>query len=147
MASFISEFKCKLDPKGRLVLPAKFKAALPETLGNELVLRKGEDPCIVVYPGFEFKKIYNKVAALSEFNPQERKFKRQFLSGLAEAELDNSGRFLIVKHMLEYAGIDKEAILVGMGSNIEIWDPEKYQAYSSMDQDEYSGLAEKYLGQ
>jgi len=146
MASFISEFKCKLDPKGRLVLPAKFKAALPETLGNELVLRRGEDPCIVVYPKVEFKKLYNKVSALSDFNPTERKFKRQFLSGLSEVELDNSGRFLIVKQMLEWAGIDKEAILVGMGTNIEIWDPVKYQEYSSMDHEEFSGLAEKFLG-
>jgi MraZ protein len=146
MASFISEFKCKLDPKGRLVLPAKFKAALPETLGNELVLRRGEDPCIVVYPKVEFKKLYNKVSALSDFNPTERKFKRQFLSGLSEVELDNSGRFLIVKQMLEWAGIDKEAILVGMGTNIEIWDPVKYQQYSSMDHEEFSGLAEKFLG-
>jgi MraZ protein len=146
MASFISEFKCKLDPKGRLVLPAKFKAALPETLGNELVLRRGEDPCIVVYPKVEFKKLYNKVSALSDFNPTERKFKRQFLSGLSEVDLDNSGRFLIVKQMLEWAGIDKEAILVGMGTNIEIWDPVKYQQYSSMDHEEFSGLAEKFLG-
>jgi len=146
MASFISEFKCKLDPKGRLVLPAKFKAALPESLGNELVLRRGEDPCIVVYPKAEFKKLYHKVSSLSDFNPTERKFKRQFLSGLSEVELDNSGRFLIVKQMLEWAGIDKEAILVGMGSNIEIWDPVKYQQHSSMDHEEFSGLAEKFLG-
>ena len=146
MASFISEFKCKLDPKGRLVLPAKFKAALPDTLGHELVLRRGEDPCIVVYPGFEFKKIYNKVASLSEFNKEERQFKRKFLSGLSEVELDGSGRFLIMKSLLEYAGIDKEAILVGVGSNIEIWDPVRYQEYSSLDQDEFSVLAEKFLG-
>ena len=145
MAFFTSEYECKLDAKGRLVLPAKIKASLPETSGGELVVRRGFEPCLVVYPFTEYKKIYSKVASLNEFNEEYRKLQRNFFRGNTQVDLDNNGRFLIPKTMLRFAKLDKEVIVVGMGNRIEIWNPETYEEYLIQDQSEFSKLAEKYL--
>jgi MraZ protein len=145
MAFFTSEYECKLDAKGRLVLPAKIKASLPETSAGELVVRRGFEPCLVVYPFTEYKKIYSRIASLNEFNEEYRKLQRNFFRGNTQVELDNNGRFLIPKTMLRFAGLDKDVIVVGMGNRIEIWNPETYEEYLIQDQGEFSKLAEKYL--
>ncbi|WP_226390733.1 division/cell wall cluster transcriptional repressor MraZ [Penaeicola halotolerans] len=147
MAFFTSEYECKLDAKGRLVLPAKIKASLPETSGTELVLRRGFEPCLVLYPMVEYKKIYAKVAGLSEFNEEYRNFQRNFFRGNTEVELDNMGRFLIPKLMMKYAQLDKEAIVVGMGNRVEIWSPDLYEEYLIKDQSAFSKMAEKILSE
>ncbi|GAA0890922.1 division/cell wall cluster transcriptional repressor MraZ [Fulvivirga kasyanovii] len=145
MAFFTSEYECKIDAKGRLVLPAKIKANLPESSGNELVVRRGFEPCLILYPMVEFKKIYSKIAGLNEFNEEYRKLQRNFFRGSSVVELDNTGRFLIPKLMLSYAGLGKDAVVVGMGNKVEIWDPVKYEEHLISDPDEFSKLAQKYL--
>ncbi|MGB3466537.1 MAG: division/cell wall cluster transcriptional repressor MraZ [Cyclobacteriaceae bacterium] len=145
MAFFTSEYECKLDAKGRLVLPAKIKANLPEVSSHELVLRKGFEPNLIVYPMLEYKKIHSKISSLSEFNAEQRRLKRNFFRSIATVELDNSGRFLIPKNMLAHASLEKEAIVVGLGNTIEIWNPEVYEEYLIKDSEEYSELAQKFL--
>ncbi len=117
MTFFTSEYESKVDAKGRLVLPARIKAQLPEGESPELVIRRGFEPCLVLYPMIEFKKIFSKISGLNEFNEEYRKLQRNFLSGVVTVELDNNGRFLIPKNMLSYAQLDKDAILIGMGAN------------------------------
>ena len=146
MTFFTSEYECKLDSKGRLVLPARIKAQLPEG-GNELVIRRGFEQCLIVYPMVEFKKVFSKISGLNEFNEEYRKLQRNFLSGVVTVELDNSGRFLIPKNMLTYAQIDKEAILVGTGNKVEVWNPPIYEKHLIQDPGELSKLAEKYLNE
>ena len=145
MSFFTSEYQCKLDAKGRLVLPAKIKANLPETSGNEIVVRLGFEPCLVLYPLVEYKKVFSRVAGLSEFNEEYRTLQRNFFRGNSMVELDNNGRFLIPKSMLKYAQLEKEVIVVGMGNRIEVWNPESYDKYLIQDQSKFSELAEKYL--
>ena len=145
MAFFTSEYECKLDSKGRLVLPAKIKANLPEVSTNELVLRKGFETNLILYPMLEYKKIHHKISSLSEFNPEQRKLKRLFFRSIAQVELDNAGRILIPKTMLAHAKLEKEALLIGTGTNVEIWNPSVYDESMSADMDEYSDLAQKYL--
>lgn len=145
MSFFTSEYECKLDAKGRLVLPARIKANLPESSPNELVLRRGFEPCLVLYPMLEYKKIFSRIASLNEFNEEYRALQRNFFRGNAEVELDNTGRFLIPKNMLSYAGLDKEVIVVGMGNRVEIWNPQKYEDFLISDPSEFSKLAEKFL--
>jgi len=145
MSFFTSEYECKLDAKGRLVLPSKIKGNLPEASGNELVLRRGFEPCLILYPMVEFKKIYSKISGLNEFNEEYRKLQRNFFRGNATVELDGTGRFLIPKLMINYAQLEKEAVVVGMGNRIEIWNPEQYNKYLINDPGEFSALAEKYL--
>jgi MraZ protein len=145
MAFFTSEYECKLDTKGRLVLPAKIKANLPEVSTHELVIRQGFEPNLILYPMLEYKKIHAKIAALSEFNEEQRKLKRTFFRSIAQVELDNAGRILIPKAALAHARLDKDVLLVGMGNYIEMWNPQVFNDYQLGDPVEYSDLAQKYL--
>ena len=146
MLQFSSEYECRLDVKGRIILPAKIKAQLPQASENVIVITRGFEPCLVVYPQIEWNKISSKVSGLNEFNEEYRNFQRNFFRGNTEAELDNNGRFLIPKTMLKHAQLEKDAIMVGMGNRIEIWNPERYEEYLIKDQKEFSKLAEKFLG-
>ena len=145
MAFFTSEYECKLDTKGRLALPAKVKASLPEVSTNELVIRKGFEPNLILYPMLEYKKIHHKISSLSEFHPEQRKLKRSFFRSIAHVELDGAGRILFPKNMLAHAGIESDALVVGMGNYIEIWNPKVFEEYAIGDNQEYSELAQKYL--
>ena len=145
MAFFTSEFECRLDAKGRLVLPAKIKSNLPEVSTNELVIRRGFEPNLTLYPMLEYKKLHNRISALSEFNPEQRKLKRLFFKGIAQVELDSANRILIPKPMLVHSQIMKEALLIGMGNYIEIWNPKIFEEESSADGEQFSNLAQKYL--
>jgi MraZ protein len=146
MSHFSSEYECRLDAKGRIVLPAKIKAQLPEASGNTIVVTRGFEPCLVVYPQVEWKKVFSKVSGLNEFNEEYRNFQRNFLRGNTEVDLDSNGRFLIPKTMLKYAQIEKEVIVVGMGNRVELWNPSVYEKFLINDQKEFSKLAEKFLG-
>ncbi|MBL7865417.1 MAG: division/cell wall cluster transcriptional repressor MraZ [Cyclobacteriaceae bacterium] len=151
MTFFTSEFECKLDAKGRLVLPSRIKAQLPESDSKdgegELVMRKGFEPCLILYPMVEFKKVFSKISGLNEFNEEYRKLQRNFLSGVVTIELDNNGRFLIPRNMLAYAQLDKEALLVGTGNKVEVWNPSIYEKHQITDPGELSKLAGKYLNE
>jgi MraZ protein len=146
MTFFTSEYESKLDAKGRLVLPSRIKAQLPARTGggpegdNELVVRKGFEQCLIVYPMVEFKKVFSRISGLSEFNEEYRRLQRNFFSGTATVELDNSGRFLIPKNMLAYAQLEKDIILVGMGNKVEIWNPAVYEKHLISDPGELSKL-------
>jgi len=146
MTFFTSEYESKLDAKGRLVLPARIKAQLPEG-DAELVIRRGFEPCLIIYPMVEFKKVFSKISGLNEFNEEYRALQRNFLAGIATVELDSNGRFLIPKNMLTYAQIEKEALLVGIGNKVEVWNPNVYEKHRIQDQSELSKLAAKYLNE
>ncbi len=147
MTFFTSQYECKLDAKGRMVLPARIKSQLPEGEGQELIIRRGFEPCLIVYPLVEFKKVFSKISGLNEFNEEYRTLQRNFLSGVVAVELDANGRFLIPKNMLAYAQIDKDATLVGMGNKVEIWNPTTYEKHLIQDPGELSKLAQKHLEQ
>lgn len=144
MTFFTSRYESKLDAKGRLVLPARVKAQLPDG-SNELVIRTGFEQCLILYPMVEFKKVFSKISGLSEFNEEYRKLQRNFFSGTATVEMDSNGRFLIPKNMLAEAQLEKDVVLVGMGNKVEIWNPTIYEKHLIKDPSELSKLAEKYL--
>ncbi len=145
MAFFTSEYTGKLDAKGRLVLPARMKANLPDASANDLFMREGFEPCLELYPLIEYKKIYSKIVGLNEFNAEYRRLQRNFFRGSTTVELDTAGRLLIPKSMLQYANLDKEIVVVGMGNRMEIWNPQEYEKYLIKDPQELSELAEKHL--
>ncbi|HAH36677.1 MAG TPA: division/cell wall cluster transcriptional repressor MraZ [Algoriphagus sp.] len=142
---FNSQYECKLDPKGRLVLPSKIKGAIPEANGTTLMLRMAEDKCLALYPMVEFKKLENQIKALSINNPEQRKLQRTFFITSVEVELDSAGRLLIPKLYQTYAGLEKDVVVVGMGSRIEIWNPQNYLNNIIEDPADLSSLMEKYL--
>ena len=147
MTFFTSQYECKLDAKGRLVLPSRIKSQLPEGDGQEIVIRKGFEQCLIIYPMVEFKKVFSKISGLNEFSEENRKIQRNILAGVITVELDSNGRMLIPKNLLAHAHVDKDVMLVGTGSKVEIWNPTIYEKHQIQDPGELSKLAEKYLNE
>ena len=145
MAFFTSEHECKLDAKGRLVLPSRLKSVLPEASKKSIIIRKGFEPNLIIYPLHEFQNIYTRINSLNEFSSEQRKLKRNLFSSISQVDLDSNGRFLLPKSMISHTGLEKDVILVGMGNFIELWSPDNYKKYLINDANEFSKLAQKYL--
>ena len=114
---FMGEYNHTVDAKGRLIVPSKFR----EQLGDEFVVTKGLDSCLYVFENKEWAALEEKLHALPLTNASARKITRFMLSGAVLCETDKQGRILIPSNLREYAGIEKDAFLLGMGSRIEIW--------------------------
>jgi MraZ protein len=147
MTFFTSEYSCKVDAKGRLVLPARIKAQLPAEDSQELAVRRGFEPCLIIYPMVEFKKVFSKISSLNEFQQENRALQRNFLSGVVMVELDGNGRMLIPKPLMQYAQVDKDVLLVGTGTKVELWSPSLYEKHLIKDPGELSKLAERHLNE
>lgn len=118
MIRFYGTIEIKLDAKGRLALPTKFRSEFPN---DKLVITKGYEPCLTIYPVDEFEKVFGEITALSDFVEENRVLKRSVIPNSAELELDSSGRILIPRTLLALGGIDKEVKMLGMGNYIEVW--------------------------
>ena len=118
-----------MEAKGRLIVPSKFR----EQLGDEFVVTKGLDGCLFVYENTEWKALEEKLHALPLTNANARKFSRFFLAGATTCEVDKQGRILLPAVLRDFAGIDKEAVLVGVGSRIEIWNREAWNQSNTYD--------------
>jgi MraZ protein len=145
MSLFTGEYECKMDAKGRLTLPSKVKSKLPEVSGNQLVLSLGLEPCLVLYPLLEWRKTSAKIASKNEFDEEFRRLQRNFFRRNLEVELDGAGRLLIPKSMSRHAKLEKEVMLVGIGTRMELWDPTIYKEFIIDDSLEFSKLAQKHL--
>ncbi len=121
---FMSEYNHTIDAKGRLIIPSKFR----EVLGEEFVVSKGMDGCLFVYANEDWNAFEQKLTSLPLINKEARKFARFFLAGAAQVELDKQGRILLPAQLREFAGLDKDVVLVGVGSRIEIWSKDKWEA-------------------
>ena len=145
MAFFTGEHECKLDAKGRLVLPSRLKSVLPEASKKSIIVRKGFESNLILYPITEFQNIYTRINSLNEFSSEQRKLKRNLFSGISQVDFDSNGRFLIPKNMISHCEIEKEVILIGVGNIIELWNPMTYKNNLIKDSKEFSSLAQKYL--
>lgn len=126
---FMGEYSHSVDTKGRLIMPAKFR----EQLGEEFVVTKGLDGCLFVYPMEEWKRIEEKFREVPLTTKDARKFSRFFFAGAASLEVDKQGRILIPGVLREFAELEKEVVLVGVLSRIEIWSREQWETSSSYD--------------
>ena len=135
----IGEFEHSIDTKGRLVLPAKIK----DDLGKEFIVTKGLDGCLFGYSLAEWNKFEEKLKTLPLTNKITRDFVRFFLSGAVEEETDKQGRFLLPANLREYASLTKDAVIIGVGTRIEIWDKKKWNEYNSEENLSVDKIAEK----
>ena len=124
---FMSEYNHTVDAKGRLIIPSKFR----EILGDEFLISKGIDGCLFVYANDDWKAFEEKLTSLPLINKEARQFARFFLAGAAQVEVDKQGRILLPASLRSFANLDKDVVLVGVGSRIEIGDKEKYEALSA----------------
>ena len=118
----MSQYNHTIDAKGRVIIPAKFR----EKLGDSFVVTKGLDGCLYGYAKEEWSAFEEKLGTLPITNKNSRQFTRFFLAGAAECELDKQGRILIPSVLREFAGLDKDVVLVGVASKIEIWSKERW---------------------
>lgn len=126
---FMSEYNHTIDVKGRLIIPSKFR----EALGDEFVVTKGMDGCLFVYANEDWNAFEQKLTSLPLINKEARKFARFFLAGAAQVEVDKQGRILLPVNLREFAQLDKDVVLVGVGSRIEIWSKANWEDTNSED--------------
>ena len=119
---FMGEYNHTIDAKGRLIVPAKFR----EILGDNFIVTKGLDGCLFVYPNDEWTRFEEKLKSLPLTNKNARKFTRFFLAGAAACEVDKQGRILLPQVLREFASLEKDVVLVGVASRIEIWSRERW---------------------
>ena len=132
---FIGEHKQKMDTKGRVVVPSKFR----DELGNQVVVTKGlGETCLYAFSRESWEKVVSKLEELPMTNMKVRNFNRFFLAGANNLEADKLGRVLVSSALREYALLDKEVVWVGVGNRMEIWDVDKWKENS----DKFSGDTE-----
>lgn len=126
---FIGEYGHAIDAKNRIILPSKFR----EDLGDSCIMTKGLDGCLYVYPREEWAILEEKLKSLPLTSKDARAFVRFFFSGANEMTFDKQGRTLIPQNLMQYAGIVKEVVSIGVSNRIEIWSKEKWNDYTESD--------------
>ena len=126
---FYGEYNHTIDAKGRLIIPSKYR----EVLGDTFYVTKGLDGCLFVYDSSEWAAFEEKLKSLPLTSKDARKFVRFFLAGATMAEVDKQGRILIPASLRKYAELEKEVMLLGVGSRVEIWNKEKWEDASTYD--------------
>lgn len=135
----IGEYKHTIDTKKRMALPAKFR----KELGAEVVITRGLDNCLAVYPLKEWETISDKLGKLPEGQLEARGFARIKLAGAMAVELDQLGRILIPEYLKQYAGLAKNVVICGLYNRLEIWDSEKWNVYKEKVEKEVGDFASK----
>ena len=136
---FIGEYLHTLDPKNRLSLPAKFR----KELGRSVVLTRGLDRCLYVYPKKSWKGQAKVHAAHANGTAAGRGLARLFLAGAMEADVDSAGRVLVPDHLKSFAGLATKAVVAGVAGRIEIWDEVAWQKYTAAIERDADSLAER----
>lgn len=147
MSTFIGEYSCKVDNKGRILFPAALKRQMPPEVQDRFVIKKDIfDRCLVLYTMEEWNRQNELIRSrINPYNKEHNAFLRNFYRGAAEIVLDGNNRMLIPKRLLKASGILKTAILAGLDTKIEIWAEKTYDAVQSTE-DEFAVLAEKIMG-
>lgn len=140
-AMFMGEYQHSIDAKGRLAVPAKFR----EALGEKFIATKGLDNCLFVYPMEEWKVMEQKLKALPFTKADARAFVRFFFSGAIECELDKQGRILLPANLRDYGQLDKDVVVIGVSTRVEIWSKDNWSKYSTEAGEAYEEIAEKIV--
>ncbi|WP_234986640.1 MULTISPECIES: division/cell wall cluster transcriptional repressor MraZ [unclassified Demequina] len=134
---FLGTFTPRLDDKGRLILPAKFRGRL----ASGLVATRGLDRCVFLFPLDEFAVIHDRLRRAPLENKNARDYLRNFLGHASDDIPDKQGRILISAPLRKYAGLERDVAVVGMGSRVEIWDAQAWEDYLERGEDDYAATA------
>ncbi len=135
----LGEYTHTLDDKNRLTLPAKFKSEL----GKKIVITRGLDSSLFIYSWKEWEKITKELSSLPMTSSDSRGFSRFFLAGAAEVEPDKAGRILVPESLKSFAELDKDVVVTGVQSRVELWDAKKWEAYRVKMEEDGDSMAEK----
>jgi MraZ protein len=148
MIEIIGVHDCKVDTKGRLMLPSALKGQLDAIISEGFILKRSIfQPCLELYPRSEWNRSVKGVNKLNRFVKKNNDFIRVFMAGVREVEPDNTGRLLIPKDLALFASISKDIVLASALNMIEIWDKDKYEASIKDSLTDFSQLAEDVMGQ
>lgn len=131
----------KLDEKGRVILPAKFR----DELQSGLVITRGQDRCLYVFSSAEFNAVHEKIKQAPITSADARNYLRVFLSGASDEQPDKQGRVTIPAVLREYAGLDKELVVIGVGSRAEIWDAATWNSYLAAQEASFANVAQEVI--
>ncbi|MCK6080439.1 division/cell wall cluster transcriptional repressor MraZ [Microbacterium sp. EYE_5] len=131
----------KLDDKGRVILPAKFR----DDLGSGIVVTRGQERCLYVFSSAEFERVYERIREAPLTNKQARDFQRMFLSGASAEKPDSQNRITIPPHLRTYADLEKELVVTGVGAHAEIWNADAWNAYADSNEDTYSDMEQEVI--
>lgn len=146
MSSFIGEFDCKLDAKGRLMVPSGLRKQLDPAANESFVLNRGFEQCLVLYPKNNWDSIAAEVNQLNQYVKKNREFIRYFYRGATELSLDGTGRLLLPKRLQQYARIEKHIVLFAYSDRIEVWDKDRYEGLLTDEPEDFANLAEEVMG-
>ena len=145
MTGFHGEYQSTIDAKGRFHLPGSLKKQLVEG-ENRFIVSRGFEKCLTLYPLKSWQNILDRISQLNDFDPKVRQFRRQFLGGATEVELDAAGRILLPPTLREFALPGKEIVLAAALDRFEIWDASKYkQLFEDFSADAFSNLAQEVM--
>ena len=148
MNTLIGTYECKVDAKGRLMLPVAFKKQLASVMEKGFVLKRAVfQPCLELYPMQEWESLMQNVHKLNRFKKKNNDFIRRFTAGVKPVDLDVSGRLLIPKDLVGFAEISKEIVVTSAVNIIEIWDKNKYEKAIDDAANDFADLAEDVMGQ
>lgn len=138
----LGEYQHTVDEKGRLAVPAKFR----KSLSGGVVITKGSEGCLDLYPMEEWTKLAEKLSQLPINQADARAFSRLRLAGASHAELDAQGRILIPDYLRAYAGVGSRATIVGLYNRAEVWDEERWRKYRTGVEEKGDEIAERLGG-
>jgi MraZ protein len=146
MITFVGDYTCKLDTKGRVMLPSAFLKQVVGDMPSKLIAKKDVfESCLVLYPEEEWQRQVKMLRKkLNPYNREHNTFMRVFFKGVAELSVDANNRVLLPKRLLDEIGADKEIVLAGQPGKIEVWAKSKYESIGLGD-DEFANMAEKLL--
>ena len=147
MTNLIGEYECRVDAKGRLLVPAGLRKQFSPEAEGRLFVKRGIEKCLELYQKHDWESVSEKVSSLNQFVKKNRVFARKFISGATQLELDTVGRINLPNGLLDYAGVEKELVLFAYGNKIEIWDKAAYDAELGMSDNDFAGLAEEVMGE
>ena len=147
MINLIGTYECKVDAKGRMMMPSALKKQLSAVLQEGFVMKRSVfQPCLELYPMHEWNLMMEKINDLNRFVKKNDDFIRRFTAGVKIVEVDANGRLLIPKDLIGFAKIDKEIVLSSAIKIIEIWDKDKYENTIDESAEDFASLAEEVMG-
>lgn len=138
---FLGTYEPRLDDKGRLILPAKFR----DQMAGGIVITPGQDRCLYGYPMATFEQIVAGMQTASTTSKPNRDFIRVFLSGASDEIPDKQGRVTLTSKLRRYAGLERELAVVGAGSRVEIWDLEAWNTYLAANEQSFADISEEVV--
>jgi len=144
----IGTYECKVDVKGRVLIPSAFKKQLAPVINKGFVLKRAVfQSCLELYPISQWEELISKVNSLNRFKKKNNDFIRRFTAGVKFIELDNNGRLLIPKDLIEFSNIKRDIVLSSSVNIIEIWDKQSYEGAIEDSRDDFAQLAEEVMGE